>query len=310
MIISASYKTDIPTFYGRWFLHRLNAGYCKMVNPYNRQSVHVPLSREAVDGFVFWTKNIGPFLPILAEVHRRGFPFIVQHTITGYPQVLESAVVKAGTAVDHLRRIAEEYGPRVAVWRYDPILLTSVTSAEWHLANIERLAKQLAGVTDELVVSVIQPYAKTKRNLGIASEQHGLTWHHPSEAWLRQFLEVIASCVRSFGIRLTVCSQPQYATGPLGEARCVDAGRLADIAGRPFSTPLRGNRPGCACYQSRDIGEYDTCPHGCVYCYAVRNRPAALARFRRHDPEGEYLFPPTRPAESDSRPARRSLFDG
>ncbi len=33
MIISASYKTDIPTFYGEWFMNRLQAGYCKMVNP-------------------------------------------------------------------------------------------------------------------------------------------------------------------------------------------------------------------------------------------------------------------------------------
>lgn len=39
MIISASYKTDIPTFYGDWFVNRLRAGYCKTLNPYNRQIV-------------------------------------------------------------------------------------------------------------------------------------------------------------------------------------------------------------------------------------------------------------------------------
>ncbi len=62
MIISASYKTDIPTFYGEWFMNRLHAGYCKMVNPYSQQIYSVDLTPENVDGFVFWTKNIGPFL--------------------------------------------------------------------------------------------------------------------------------------------------------------------------------------------------------------------------------------------------------
>jgi len=310
MIISASYRTDIPTFYGRWFLNRLNAGYCKTVNPYNQQILRVSLTREAVDGFVFWTKNIGPFLPMLAEVHRRGYPFIVQHTITGYPQALESAVVDAETAVGHLRRIAEQYGPRVAVWRYDPIVMTSITEADQQFATIERLAKQLAGATDEVVVSVVNAYAKTRRNLAIAAKQHGLIWYHPSQSWFQQFLERIAACVGRFGIRLTVCSQPVYLTSQVREARCVDAARLADIAGHPLSTPLQGNRPGCACYQSRDIGEYDTCPHGCVYCYAVRNRQTALQRYRRHDPEGEFLFPPTGLLEKDSSSARRSLFDG
>jgi hypothetical protein len=86
MIISASYKTDIPTFYGEWFVRRLRAGFCGMVNPYNRQAYRVNLDRGSVDGFVFWTKNVGPFLKYLPEVQARGFPFVVQYTINAYPR--------------------------------------------------------------------------------------------------------------------------------------------------------------------------------------------------------------------------------
>ncbi|HLF58937.1 MAG TPA: DUF1848 family protein, partial [Alphaproteobacteria bacterium] len=93
MIISASYKTDIPAFYGAWFRNRLRAGYCKMINPYGRKIVTVPLSRPDVDGFVFWTRNAHPFGDAFAEVAGRGFPFVVQHTITGYPRALESSVI-------------------------------------------------------------------------------------------------------------------------------------------------------------------------------------------------------------------------
>ncbi|HEV2661556.1 MAG TPA: DUF1848 family protein, partial [Ktedonobacteraceae bacterium] len=58
-------------------------------------------------------------------------------------------------------------------------------------------------------------------------------------------------------------------------------------------TRQKGNRKECACAASRDIGEYDTCPHGCVYCYAVQHRDLALQRYKAHDPHGAFLFPPS-----------------
>ena len=99
MIISASYRTDIPTFYGEWFINRLRQGYCKVVNPYSRRIAKVDLDRAMVDGIVFWTKNVGPFLRYLPEIQARRFPFVVQHTINGYPRVLEQAVVDAAKSL-------------------------------------------------------------------------------------------------------------------------------------------------------------------------------------------------------------------
>ncbi len=92
-------------------------------------------------------------------------------------------------------------------------------------------------------------------------------------------------------MRLTVCSQPEYVAEGVEEARCVDVRRLKRISGEPLDAPLKGNRPGCACHESRDIGEYDTCPHGCLYCYAVRHRRVALARYKAHDPASPSLLP-------------------
>jgi hypothetical protein len=40
-----------------------------------------------------------------------------------------------------------------------------------------------------------------------------------------------------------------------------------------------------------DIGEYDTCPHGCAYCYAVENRSLAIRRHAQHDPTGDSILP-------------------
>ena len=99
MIVSASYRTDVPTFYGKWFMNRLRAGYCKVTNPYGGQVSTVSLAEEDVDGFVFWTKNMGPFMKFLPEVRERGFPFLVTYTITGYPRQFERSVVNADRSV-------------------------------------------------------------------------------------------------------------------------------------------------------------------------------------------------------------------
>ena len=298
MIISASYKTDIPTFYGEWFMNRLQAGFCKMVNPYSQQIYRVDLTPESVDGFVFWTKNIGPFLKYLPEVQNMGYPFVVQHTITGYPRELEFRVSDFTRTIECMKALADLYGPHVAVWRYDPIVISSLTSSDWHRNNFEKLAKSLKGITDEVVVSFAQIYKKTRRNMDWAANEYGFIWsdHEAmTPGKVRGLISELAEISRSYGMRLKICSQKALLTpGITAEARCVDAERLERISGSSIAdrVELRGNRKECGCFASKDIGEYDTCPHGCVYCYAVQNRELALSRFKEHDPTSEFLFPP------------------
>lgn len=38
--------------------------------------------------------------------------------------------------------------------------------------------------------------------------------------------------------------------------------------------------------KSKDIGEYDTCPHLCAYCYANTGKEAVLANWRRNQEKG------------------------
>src|SRR5690348_1080797 len=182
MIISASYKTDIPTFYGEWFMNRLRAGYCKMVNPYGRQVYTVSLTQEDVDGIVFWTKNIGPFMKHLPELRELGYPFVVQHTINGYPRELESRVIDYEHTVECLRRVSGEFGMDRAIWRYDPIVITSITDIDWHKRNFENLARKLQGATREVVISFAQIYRKTKRNMDESAKANGFSWdaHEPT----------------------------------------------------------------------------------------------------------------------------------
>ena len=302
MIISASYKTDIPAFYGRWFMARLEAGYCRMVNPYGCQIYRVALDPTAVDGFVFWTKNLEPFRIHLPAIAQRGYPFMVQYTINNYPRALEYSVTDAARAHAHMHALAKDFGPDAAVWRYDPILLTTLTPVSWHLENFETMARKLAGATDEVIISFAHFYRKTRRNLAAAARAFDFGWHDPPADEKRSIAARLAGIAGAFGMRLTMCAQPEYASAHVGAARCIDATRLSTIAGRRIDASLKGNRPGCGCYASRDIGEYDTCPHGCVYCYAVQHRGLARRRFKTHDSASAFLFAPDRNPPPDDGP--------
>lgn len=290
MIVSASYRTDIPAFYAEWFLNRVRAGFVRVRNPYSGAPARIDLGRESVAGWVFWTRNFGPLLPALGELRDFGRPFVVQFTVTGYPRALEAAVVEPRRAIEQIRRLAGEVHPRCPVWRYDPIVHSTLTDADFHRRNFESLAARLEGAVDEVVVSFAHIYQKSRRNLDSAAARHRFTWQDPDDEAKLALAAELVEMARARGMQLTLCTQPHYLLAGAAEARCIDARRLGDIAGCPLAARIKGNRPGCACSESRDIGEYDTCPHGCAYCYAVRHRALALSRYQAHNPAADALL--------------------
>ena len=292
MIISASYRTDIPAFYTDWFLNRVAAGKARFRNPFGGGLVTVPLRPGDVDGIVFWTRNFAPMMDRLGPVEERGWPFAVQFTVTGYPRPLEPSTIRAEDAAAQIARLARRYGPRAAVWRYDPVLLSSATGPDWHRATFARLAAMLRGHVDEVVVSFVEPYRKTRRNLYRLARDAGLDWRLPEPEEKAEIVRDLAGIASDAGMTLTLCAQPALTVlvpDAAAPARCIDAGRLGDVAGRPVAAPTKGNRPGCLCAASRDIGAYDTCPHGCAYCYAVADRSRAKAAHAAQDAEAEML---------------------
>ncbi len=300
MIVSASYKTDIPAFYAAWFLRRLAAGFCRTVNPWGGQTYEIPLTADTVDGFVLWTRNIRPLAPDLDRVAAVA-PYVVQFTVTGYPRALEASTIPAKQAIDDLRGLCRRAGPRVAVWRYDPILFTDATPADWHRGNFAAIARSLAGTVDEVVVSFAHIYRKTRRNLEVAAAHSKLTWRDPPDDEKTALAADLAGIAADHGMAFRVCAQAHLVPPGGAPARCIDADRLSAVAGRTIGAPVKGNRDDCLCHRSRDIGAYDTCPHGCVYCYAVTSPATAKRRYAAHDPKGEFLFAPASQRSSARR---------
>jgi len=282
-IISASYRTDIPAHHGAWFAKRLGEGIALHSSSAKSPPRSVSLAPEDVLAFVFWTKDVEPFLPVLKRVHARGTPFVVQHTVTGYPIALEPGSPTYITAARNMDRIAGEYGACRVVWRYDPIILTADMDAAWHIRNFTAISSLLEGVSNECVVSFLHCYNHVRTSLALRS----IVPKQPSLGQRTDLLRRIAAIAYDKGIKLSTCAQPDLEVEGVSRAHCVDPERLSRVAGKEIAAPKARLRAGCGCADSVDIGAYDTCPNGCAYCYAN------AGEYRTVDPGHQWILGPT-----------------
>lgn len=291
MIISASYRTDIPAYYGAWFLTRLRAGWVEVANPYGRPPARVSLAPQVARGFVFWTRNPKPFLPALEAVAALGMPFMLHVSMTAAPPMLDPGTPPPDHTLAVMAEIRRRWGPKALVWRYDPIVFSDLSTPDDHRTRFAALARRVAaeGLADEVVASVMQPYKKAVRRLDPRFAARGLSWWDPPAEDKRALLADLAAIAAEEGLLFRLCAQPELLAPGMAEAACVDAQRLSDIAGRLIPAKKKPHRGTCGCAESRDIGAYDTCPAGCAYCYAVSSEAKARAAVAAQDPAAPRL---------------------
>jgi hypothetical protein len=295
MIISASRRTDLPAFYGQWFSNRLAAGWCLVPNPFNSKQVsRVPLTREEVDAFVFWTKNPRPFFPVLDELDRMGHRYYFQFTLNHYPRPLEPALPPLAHRLAAFRELSDRLGPERVVWRYDPIVISGRTDWAFHAGVFRDLCAELAGSTRRVMLSLVHPYAKTRRRLA-RLEGEGFAFHLDArqDARTGELLRGMAQTARAAGLEpLSCAADPDWSDLGISPGACVDGGLISRLWGGEAGWPRHiGQRGACGCSLSRDIGMNHTCRHDCAYCYATVSEKAARRRHQRHQPDGTSLIP-------------------
>jgi hypothetical protein len=104
--------------------------------------------------------------------------------------------------------------------------------------------------------------------------------------------KAFAKIVVRYGLSVRACCEKiDLAHYGIIPASCIDRKTIEALCGHTVIDKADKNqRPGCGCISAIDLGAYNTCRNGCVYCYANYSVSSVEANCRRHKPKGEYLL--------------------
>lgn len=298
-IVSASRSTDIPAFYSDWLLERLKSGFCTWTNPFNRVRFCVSFAKTRM--IVFWSKNPKPLLAKLDEVQALGFRnYYFQFTLNDYEREgFEPHVPSLASRIETFKELSKRIGRARVIWRFDPLLLSPTLTVDALLSRIQAIGTQLKGFTEKLVFSFadIASYRKVVANL------RGTGCREFTADERTAFVNGLVEINAGLGLGLATCAE-DVDLSPYGirHNKCVDDDLmvrlfhddqpLMDFLGAEYdlidgwtikkSKKDKGQRKACGCVMSKDIGEYNTCPHLCRYCYANASDGIVLANWKRH----------------------------
>ena len=259
MIISASRRTDIPSLHTKWFLNRLKEEYVITQNPISKNNFYkIPLNKNIVDIIVFWSKN--PNIDFLKEVRDLEYKFYLHFTITPYDKNIERNIPNKNLLIRNFQVIGKLFGKERIIWRYDPIILNDDFDANYHINNFKNFADSLNGYTDECIFSFVQIYSKIKNNIKNINDNDKII-----------LIENIKEISEKNNIKLKSCSQDfdNITNIRVEKSACIDKERIQKILGYSIKEKKdKSQRKLCNCIESIDIGMYNTCTNGCIYCYA------------------------------------------
>ena len=316
IIISASRSTDIPTFYADWFIDRWKAGYLKWINPFNNKPLYV--SFKDARAVVFWTKNPKPMFKHLDFLDKNIPNYYFQFSLNDYDKEnYETKVPSVESRIKTFIELSNRLGKKRVIWRFDPLILTDEIDIKELLKRVKNIADQLKNHTEKLVFSFvdINIYKKVENNL----KKEGINYIEWTPKLMNEFAQGLSELNKEWGLKLGTCSEKidldKYG---IIHNKCIDDDlmielfskdeKLMEFLGVEFEEPSlfepqrkivkkrdlkdKGQREDCGCVMSKDIGQYNTCPHECNYCYANTSKKIARRNYQRHleNPDNESIF--------------------
>lgn len=287
MIISASRRTDIPCYYSQWFINRLREGYALVPNPRNNHRYSkVLLTPDTIDCIVFWTKNPIPMLSRLKEIEDMGYPYIFQFTLTPYDTSIEAGLPPKERLIQVFKDLSHRIGAKGVVWRYDPIIITDQLTVEKHVHYFSEMCKELKGLTERCVISFVDEYKNMAHRMGVSKE------YRMSKENILKVSQAFGGIARKNGIEIVTCAEDidlkEYG---INKGACIDQAIIEEALGCPIKVKKDKNqRSACGCLESLEIGAYESCANGCVYCYASSSPERVKLNMKQHDPLSPVLI--------------------
>jgi hypothetical protein len=287
-IISVSRRTDIPAFYADWFVKRLKERFVIVQHPYTKMMHSVSLMPEDILGIVFWSKNFSPLLSRIEEIEKVSRRLFFHFTITGMSKDIELLTPHFQEAIEDLIFLARRYSPDYIIWRFDPICITNKISFQEQRDLFSRCAERLKGFIHTCYISFVHPYNKTIKGFQRYTAHRLL---EITDKEKRSYAHELVEIARTYGIRLHACCNDYLLSEEILKGSCINKNNFLhawELTG--FGNGKRSpTRSECVCTRSVDIGAYNTCPHGCVYCYANSDKEKSVSFYKMHDPEWNAL---------------------
>lgn len=285
MILSASRRTDIPNYYSEWFINRVKEGFLYVRNPVNvHQISRINLSPSFVDCIVFWTKNPLPMMDKLDDL--QSYPYYFQFTLTGYGKEIEPNLPdKRKMMIPAFRELSRKIGKERVIWRYDPIMFTDRYTEEYHRKAFQAIAESLCGYTEQVVISFVDLYAKTKKNM------QGTHMVSVSQRRMEEFASELSRIARTNNMRIAACAEElDLSACGIERSSCIDQQLIERLIGCRIDAQKDKNQRGeCRCIESVEVGAYHTCRSGCRYCYANDSAGRVKENCRLYHPESPLL---------------------
>lgn len=283
MILNTGSRTDIPAYYSSWFYNRIKEGYVLVRNPYYPSQVtRYRLAPDVVDAMVFCTKNPEPMLERISELSAFDTFWFV--TVTPYGKEIEPFVPGKEQVMKSFRELAGIVGCGRTSWRYDPVFITEKYSVDEHVRLFGKMAGMLRGYTRQCVVSFIDLYEKTRKNFPgvrkVAKEEQ------------EYLVEAFGEIAKENHIQIHLCCEDsRLARENVDADGCMSKEVLEAAIGCKLDVPKKKMaRAECSCLLGADIGAYNTCGHGCLYCYANYDRQTVLDNRKAHDVDSPFLI--------------------
>lgn len=291
MIINTGGRTDTVQYFSDWLLRRFAEGYVLVRNPfYPQQVTRYELTPDKVDAVVFCSKNYAPILPRLHEITNR-FATYFFYTITAYGRDIEPGVPSIDKSIATLKELSSLVGKERLVWRYDPVMVYGAYTRERMVQTFAYIAEQVAPYVSCCVFSFVQLYKKLLVNIPELREVS-----LEDKAFLAAAFGAIG---QQFQLRVQTCADDtDYSTFGIAHSGCITLDALGKANHIDFKPRKhKGMREHCHCVESRDIGAYDSCLNGCMYCYANQDPQIARRNYRLHDPTSPMLLSSLQPQD-------------
>jgi DNA repair photolyase len=268
-------------------MNRIREGSVCVKNPFNANLIsRINIKPEVVDCIVFWTKNARPLMDKLNELDEMNYKYYFQFTITSYRNDIEKNINNKKEIIETFIELSNKIGKEKVILRYDPILITDQYNLDFHLKEFTALCEKLKEHTTKVIISFLDDYKKVSRNM----KEFNVKELGNEE--IKDISKKLVEIAGNHGLPIETCAEA-IDLNSLGikNAKCIDGELIEEIVNYKImnKNKLDANRKYCGCMKCIDIGQYDSCIHKCLYCYANINKEKAESNFKLHNPKSPIL---------------------